>query len=107
MVNAAQQGLTHERWRSQLSRPEKLLASTGASTHEDAVPFAKTIWLFREQLTRAGTIEELFWTMQTHARQTPASHALWPSANRLGVETLSQHFSALHQQLLPQSPRQL
>ena len=27
---------------------------------EDAVPDAKTVWLFREQLTRAGSIEELF-----------------------------------------------
>ncbi len=27
---------------------------------QDAVPDAKTIWLFREQLTRAGAIEELF-----------------------------------------------
>jgi IS5 family transposase len=27
---------------------------------EDAVPDAKTVWLFREQLTRAGAIEELF-----------------------------------------------
>jgi IS5 family transposase len=27
---------------------------------EDRVPDAKTIWLFREQLTRAGTIERLF-----------------------------------------------
>jgi IS5 family transposase len=27
---------------------------------EDVVPDAKTIWLFREQLTRAGTIEALF-----------------------------------------------
>ena len=26
----------------------------------DAVPDAKTIWLFREQLTRAGAIEKLF-----------------------------------------------
>lgn len=27
---------------------------------EDAVPDAKTIWLFREQLTRAGVIKDLF-----------------------------------------------
>ena len=27
---------------------------------EDAVPDAKTVWLFREQLTRAGAIDELF-----------------------------------------------
>jgi transposase len=27
---------------------------------EDAVPDAKTIWLFREQLTRADVIKELF-----------------------------------------------
>ena len=27
---------------------------------EDRVPDAKTIWLFREQLTRAGAIERLF-----------------------------------------------
>ena len=33
MVNAAQQGLTHERCRSQLTRSKKLLASSGASTH--------------------------------------------------------------------------
>lgn len=26
----------------------------------DPVPDAKTVWLFREQLTRAGAIEELF-----------------------------------------------
>jgi IS5 family transposase len=27
---------------------------------QDAVPDAKTIWLFREQLTKAGAIDELF-----------------------------------------------
>lgn len=27
---------------------------------EDAVPDAKTVWLFREQLTRAGAIDDLF-----------------------------------------------
>jgi IS5 family transposase len=34
----------------------------------DRVPDAKTIWLFREQLTRAGAISELFATFDAHLK---------------------------------------
>src|SRR5918999_761333 len=35
---------------------------------EHPVPDAKTIWLFREQLTRAGAIEELFGSFDAHLK---------------------------------------
>jgi IS5 family transposase len=35
---------------------------------QDAVPDAKTIWLFREQLTKAGAIEELFASFDAHLK---------------------------------------
>ena len=35
---------------------------------EHPVPDAKTIWLFREQLTRAGAIEDLFGTFDAHLK---------------------------------------
>ncbi len=35
---------------------------------EHPVPDAKTIWLFREQLTRAGAIEELFASFDAHLK---------------------------------------
>ncbi len=35
---------------------------------QDAVPDAKTIWLFREQLTKAGAIDELFASFDTHLK---------------------------------------
>jgi IS5 family transposase len=34
----------------------------------DAVPDAKTIWLFREQLTKAGTVDELFSSFDAHLK---------------------------------------
>src|SRR5215216_3496212 len=34
----------------------------------DRVPDAETIWLFREQLTRAGAISELFATFEAHLK---------------------------------------
>src|SRR5215207_4609583 len=34
----------------------------------DGVPDAKTIWLFREQLTRAEAISELFATFEAHLK---------------------------------------
>ncbi len=35
-------------------------------TLSDQVPDAKTIWLFREQLTKAGAIEKLFLLFNEH-----------------------------------------
>ena len=36
---------------------------------EDAVPDATTLWLYREALTRAGAVEELFATFDGHLRE--------------------------------------
>src|SRR3954447_13920127 len=38
------------------------------SRFHDRVPDAKTIWLFREQLTRAEAISELFATFEAHLK---------------------------------------
>ena len=35
---------------------------------EDRVPDAKTVWLYREQLTQAGVIEALFETFDGHLK---------------------------------------
>ena len=35
---------------------------------EDRVPDAKTVWLYREQLTQAGVIEALFETFDGHRK---------------------------------------
>ena len=35
---------------------------------EDRVPDAKTVWLYREQLTQAGVIETLFETFDGHLK---------------------------------------
>ena len=34
----------------------------------DAVPDAKTVWLFRQQLTEAGLVKELFEKFETYLR---------------------------------------
>ena len=36
---------------------------------EDAVPDAKTVWLYRERLARAGVIEELFAAFDRHLKE--------------------------------------
>ena len=36
---------------------------------EDAVPDAKTLWLYREALTKAGAVDELFNLFDVHLKE--------------------------------------
>src|SRR4051812_26442251 len=58
---------------------------------EHPVPDAKTVWLFREQLTRAGGIEGLFATFDAALRLK----GTWPCQDRsLTPRSLRHHASA-------------
>jgi hypothetical protein len=71
----------------------------GLALH-DPVPDAKTIWLYREQLTRAGTIDRLFSHFDAALRErgylamggqivdATVIEARWPRLNRAEKETI-------------------
>jgi len=53
----------------------------------DRVPDARTIWLFRERLTKAGAIEPLFARFETTLREAATSP--WP--DRLSIPAWLRH----------------
>lgn len=68
LVLQALYGLADERTEFQIRDRLSFMRFLGLGLH-GRVPDARTIWLFREQLTKAGAIERLFTRFDAHLRE--------------------------------------
>lgn len=68
LVIQAANGLSDERAELLISARLSFMCSFGLSL-SDRVPDARTIWLFRERLTKAGLIEQLFARFEAMLRE--------------------------------------